>query len=229
MTTLILSLQKLGKRLKVKKKLSLLAVTLVSFLWMSFNLLPMSAMAQELIPHPDKPFTGKIGLSFKDSEPVKPELKLPQNYGIENPPNILLVLIDDVGYGQFGTFGGGIPTPTMDKLAKNGLRYTQFHTTALCSPTRAALLTGRNHHSVATGVIQEAGTGFPGYSGIIPKSAGTFSKILQDYGYATAWFGKNHNVPYWFPNQAHYDFSRTMRWHIHSLAKFSRKFLHFLV
>ena len=153
--------------------------------------------AQEIIPHPDKPFTGKIGLTYKDSEAVKSELKLPQTFGIENAPNILLVLIDDVGYGQFGTFGGAIPTPTMDRIAKNGLRYTQFHTTALCSPTRAALLTGRNHHSVGTGVIQEVGTGFPGYSGIIPQNAGTFSKVLQEYGYATSWFGKNHNVPDW--------------------------------
>ncbi|ACB53196.1 sulfatase [Crocosphaera subtropica ATCC 51142] len=158
--------------------------------------------AQELIPHPDKPFTGNIGLTFKDSTADKPELKLPANYGIENAPNILLVLIDDVGYGQFGTFGGAVSTPTLDKIAKNGLRYTQFHTTALCSPTRAALLTGRNHHSVGTGVIQEVATGFPGYSGIIPKSAAPFSKILQDYGYATAWFGKNHNVPDWETSMA---------------------------
>ncbi|NEQ43958.1 MAG: arylsulfatase [Leptolyngbya sp. SIOISBB] len=155
------------------------------------------ALAQEILPHPEKPFTGKIGLTYKTSEEVKSELKLPSTYGIKDAPNILLVLVDDVGYGQFGTFGGSIPTPTMDRIANNGLRYTQFHTTALCSPTRAALLTGRNHHSVSNGVITEAGTGLPGYSGVIPKSAATFSQILQEYGYATAWFGKNHNVPDW--------------------------------
>ncbi|HNP62196.1 MAG TPA: arylsulfatase, partial [Nitrospirales bacterium] len=118
-------------------------------------------------------------------------------FGLTDPPNILIVLLDDVGYGQMGTFGGAIPTPTLDRIANNGLRYTRFHTTALCSPTRAALLTGRNHHSVGTGVIGEAGTGFPGYTGIIPASAATFAEVLREYGYANAWFGKNHNVPDW--------------------------------
>ena len=155
------------------------------------------ALAEEMLPRAPKPFAGKINLTFKGSEPVKSELKLPETFGLENAPNIFLVLIDDVGYGQYSTFGGAIPTPTMDRVAKTGLQYTQFHTTALCSPTRAALLTGRNHHSVGTGVIGELGTGFPGYSGELPNSAATFAKILQEYGYATAWFGKNHNVPDW--------------------------------
>ncbi|MGF1518470.1 MAG: sulfatase-like hydrolase/transferase [Nodosilinea sp.] len=106
------------------------------------------ALAQEILPHPDKPFSGKIGLTYQTSEPVKSQLKLPENFGIENAPNVLLVLIDDVGFGQFSSFGGSIPTPTMDRVVKSGLQFTQFHTTALCSPTRAALLTGRNHHSV---------------------------------------------------------------------------------
>lgn len=160
------------------------------------------ALAQEILPHPDKPFTGKIGLTYQTSEPVKSQLKLPENFGIDNAPNILLVLIDDVGFGQFSSFGGSIPTPTMDRVVKNGLQFTQFHTTALCSPTRAALLTGRNHHSVGNGVITEAGTGFPGYTGVIPDDAGTFAQILQAYGYATAWLGKNHNVPDWESSMA---------------------------
>ncbi len=160
------------------------------------------ALAQEILPHPDKPFAGKIGLTYQTSEPVKSQLKLPDNFGIDNAPNILLVLIDDVGFGQFSSFGGSIPTPTMDRVVKNGLQFTQFHTTALCSPTRAALLTGRNHHSVGNGVITEAGTGFPGYTGVIPDNAGTFAQILQAYGYATAWFGKNHNVPDWESSMA---------------------------
>ncbi len=160
------------------------------------------ALAQEILPHPPKPFSGKVGLTYKTSEPVKTELKLPETFGIENAPNILLVLIDDAGYGQFGSFGGSIPTPTMDKVVENGLQYTQFHTTALCSPTRAALLTGRNHHSVGTGVITEAGTGLPGYSGVIPEDAATFAQILQANGYGTAWFGKNHNVPDWETSMA---------------------------
>ena len=90
----------------------------------------------------------------------------------------------------------------MDRLAKAGLRYTQFHTTALCSPTRAALLTGRNHHTVATGVVMELATGYPGYNSLMPKSAGTFAEVLRQNGYNTAWYGKNHNVPDWQSSQA---------------------------
>jgi arylsulfatase len=112
-------------------------------------------------------------------------------------PNIVLILIDDAGFGQFSTFGGGVPSPTIDRLAAEGLRYNRFHTTALCSPTRAALLTGRNHHSVASGVIQEAATGYDGYTGIIPRSAGTIAEVLRQNGYMTAWIGKNHNTPTW--------------------------------
>ncbi len=155
------------------------------------------AMAQQILPHPDPAFTGKMGLTYEDSEATKPQLKQPSTFGIEDAPNILVVLLDDVGYGQMSTFGSSIPTPTLDRVAENGLRYTQFHTTALCSPTRAALFTGRNHHTVASGAIAEAGTGFPGYSTIIPQSTATFAQVLQAYGYATGWFGKNHNVPDW--------------------------------
>ena len=111
-------------------------------------------------------------------------------------------MTDDVGFGASSTFGGPVPTPTMDRLAKAGLRYTQFHTTALCSPTRAALLTGRNHHTGATGVIMELGTGYPGYNSLMPKSCGTFAEVLRQNGYNTAWFGKNHNVPDWQSSQA---------------------------
>ncbi|NEQ74852.1 MAG: arylsulfatase [Okeania sp. SIO2C9] len=160
-------------------------------------------MAQQILPHPDAPFSGKIGLTVPDSVPDIPELKLPSTFGIENAPNILVVMLDDVGYGQFSTFGSPIiQTPRMDEVAANGLRYTQFHTTALCSPTRAALLTGRNHHSVATGALSNGSTGYPGYNSIIPQNAATFAKVLQAYGYGTAWFGKNHNVPEWEATEA---------------------------
>ncbi len=171
--------------------------SVLSFVVLGVLTFSVTSFAQEQLPRPEPDFKGKIGLTYKDSTPVKPKLKIPQNFGIENAPNILLVLIDDCGFGQMSTFGGGIPTPAMDRVAKNGLRYNRFHTTALCSPTRAALLTGRNHHSVGSGVIGEAGTGFPGYSGIIPKSTATFAEVLRDYGYMNAWFGKNHNVPDW--------------------------------
>ena len=110
-------------------------------------------------------------------------------------PNILLIMTDDQGYGVSGTFGGVIPTPALDRIAKNGLRYTQFHSTALCSPTRAALITGRNHHSVGFGVIGEMSTGFPGYNSMIGPENATIGTILRDNGYATSWFGKNHNTP----------------------------------
>ena len=110
-------------------------------------------------------------------------------------PNVLLILTDDAGYGVSGTFGGVIPTPTLDAVAAAGLRYTQFHSTALCSPTRAALITGRNHHSPGFGVIAEQATGFPGYDSIIGPDNATIGNILKDHGYATSWFGKNHNTP----------------------------------
>ncbi len=111
-------------------------------------------------------------------------------------------MTDDVGFGASSTFGGPVPTPTLDRLAHSGLRYNQFHTTAMCSPTRAALLTGRNHHTCATGVIMEFGTGYPGYNTLIPKSCGTVAEILKQNGYNTSFFGKCHNVPDWHTSQA---------------------------
>ena len=104
-------------------------------------------------------------------------------------------MTDDVGFGAPSTFGGVIPTPALDRIAKAGLRYTQFHSTALCSPTRAALITGRNHHSAGFGVVSEQSTGFPGYNSIIPKDKATIGRILKDNGFATSWFGKDHNTP----------------------------------
>jgi len=147
-----------------------------------------------VLPRPDFHFTGNVGRTFKDSDP--PQFPQPVQ-APKGAPNIVLILIDDAGFGQFSTFGGGVPSPTMDKLAAEGLRFNRFHTTALCSPTRAALLTGRNHHSVASGVIQEAATGYDGYTGIIPRSAGTIAEVLRQNGYMTAWIGKNHNTPTW--------------------------------
>ena len=113
----------------------------------------------------------------------------------KDAPNVLLIITDDAGFGVPSTFGGVIPTPTMDRLAKEGLRYNRVFSTALCSPTRAALITGRNHHSVGFGVISEQSTGFPGYNSIIEKDKATVGRILKDNGYSTAWFGKDHNVP----------------------------------
>ncbi|MEU6642601.1 arylsulfatase [Saccharomonospora sp. NPDC046836] len=112
-------------------------------------------------------------------------------------PNILIVLTDDVGFGASSAFGGPIDTPVMDALSREGLRYNQFHTTAMCSPTRAALLTGRNHHSVNTGALTNMATDVDGYSSVIPESAPTIGHILRAHGYNTAWLGKNHNTPDW--------------------------------
>jgi len=149
--------------------------------------------AQEVLPKPAPKFNGKIGLTYKDSTPGKMTLRTAP----AGAPNVLLILIDDAGFGQAGTFGGAIPTPNLDKLAARGLRYNCYHTTALCSPTRAAILTGRNHHAVGTGVITELATEFPGYTGIIPKSAAMIPESLRQNGYNTAAFGKWHNTPTW--------------------------------
>jgi arylsulfatase len=145
------------------------------------------------LPAPTPPFTGTIMPNVSDSRVAWP----PQVAAPEAAPNILLILTDDVGFGAPSTFGGVIPTPALDRVAQAGLRYTQFHTTALCSPTRAALLTGRNHHSVGAGVISEITTGLPGYNSIIPPETAHVAATLQGNGFATAWFGKNHNIPTW--------------------------------
>ena len=143
------------------------------------------------LPNPPAPFGGVINLDALHSKPYWPPTVVPP----KDAPNVLLILTDDVGFGAPSTFGGLIPTPAMDRIAKAGLRYTQFHTTALCSPTRAALITGRNHHSVGFGVITEISTGYPGYNSVIPKDKASIGTILKENGYATSWFGKNHNTP----------------------------------
>ena len=150
----------------------------------------MTLDGKQLPPEPPK-FGGVIKEDAKDSKPYWPPSVVPP----KGAPNVLLIMTDDQGYGVSGTFGGVIPTPNMDRIAKAGLRYTQFHSTALCSPTRAALITGRNHHSVGFGVIGEMSTGYPGYDSVIGPESATIGTILRDNGYATSWFGKNHNTP----------------------------------
>lgn len=145
------------------------------------------------LPHATAPFAGKTGRLVQESEgaPV-PQVKAPTD-----APNILVIILDDVGFGSFGTFGGPVPTPGLDLVAQKGLRYNRFHTTALCSPTRAALLTGRNHHAVHMGGIPEMANGFPGYDTIIPPEAATVAQVLRMNGYATGCFGKWHLTPMW--------------------------------
>jgi arylsulfatase A-like enzyme len=143
------------------------------------------------LPPPPPKFGGVIKESALDSKPWWPPRVVPP----KGAPNILLIMTDDSGYGISSGFGGVIPTPALDRIAKAGLRYTQFHSAALCSPTRAALITGRNHHSAGFGVITEASTGFPGYDSIMGPENATIGQILKENGYATSWFGKNHNTP----------------------------------
>jgi arylsulfatase A-like enzyme len=145
---------------------------------------------KQLPAQPGK-FSGVINESALGSKPYWPSRVVPP----KGAPNILLIMTDDQGYGVSGTFGGVIPTPALDRVAQAGLRYTQFHSTALCSPTRAALITGRNHHSVGFGVISELSTGYSGYDSIMGPENATIGTILRDNGYATSWFGKNHNTP----------------------------------
>jgi len=143
------------------------------------------------LPAPDPKFGGVI----KETAQQSKAWWAPRIVPPKQAPNVLLIMTDDAGYGVSSTFGGVIPTPAMDRIAKNGLRYTQMHSTALCSPTRAALITGRNHHSVGFGVVSEISTGFPGYNSVITKDKATIGRILKDNGYRTAWFGKEHNTP----------------------------------
>ncbi|MBP6777209.1 MAG: arylsulfatase, partial [Piscinibacter sp.] len=143
------------------------------------------------LPAPQPPFGGIIKDGALQSKPWwAPRIVPPKG-----APNVLLIITDDAGFGVPSTFGGVIPTPTMDRLAKEGLRYNRMFSTALCSPTRAALITGRNHHSAGFGVISEQSTGFPGYNSIIDRDKATIGRMLKDNGYSTAWFGKDHNVP----------------------------------
>jgi arylsulfatase A-like enzyme len=152
----------------------------------------------QVLPHPAIPFGGEINLNATQSKPWWPPRVAPP----AGAPNILLIMTDDVGFGAPSTFGGVIPTPNLDRIANAGLRYTNFHSTALCSPTRAAIITGRNHHSVGFGVISEQSTGFPGYDSYIPKDSATIGEILKENGYRTSWFGKDHNTPEFQASQA---------------------------
>jgi arylsulfatase A-like enzyme len=150
------------------------------------------------LPPPNPPFGGVIKERASESTPWwAPRIVPPKG-----APNVLLIMTDDDGFGVPSTFGGVVPSPALDRIAKAGLRYTNFHSTSLCSPTRAALITGRNHHVAGFGVVDEIGTGFPGYDSIILRANGTIGTILKENGYGTAWFGKDHNTPSYQATQA---------------------------
>ncbi|MCR9293670.1 MAG: sulfatase-like hydrolase/transferase, partial [bacterium] len=150
------------------------------------------SFAQEILPFPPKPSGSTAGRTIQESvySPLPVTSRLPND-----APNIIIVLIDDVGPGQSSTFGGEIATPTMDRIAGEGVAYNRFHTTAMCSPTRASLLTGRNHHRVGAGQIAELANDWDGYSGVQPKTSAMVAQVLKDYGYHTGAWGKWHNTP----------------------------------
>lgn len=150
------------------------------------------------LPPPDPAWAGVV----KDNAAQSKGWWAPRVVPKEGAPNVLLIMTDDVGFGAPSTFGGVIPTPALDEVAKSGLRFNNFHSTALCSPTRAAIITGRNHHSAGFGVVSEQATGFPGYNSTIPKDCATIGRIMRDNGYSTSWFGKAHNTPTFSASQA---------------------------
>src|SRR5438093_6044832 len=155
--------------------------------------------SREQLPVPDRAHEGELPLDSKDPgatfPPIEP-LRPP-----DGAPNVLIVLLDDVGFGASSAFGGPCNTPTAERLAGQGLKYNRFHTTALCAPTRQALLTGRNHHTVGMGVITELATSAPGYSSIRPNTCAPLAQTLLLNGYSTAQFGKCHEVPVWQTSQ----------------------------
>ena len=157
-----------------------------------------TTISNKQLPAPDPKFGGVIKNDALQSKPWWAPRVVPP----KSAPNVLLIITDDAGFGVPSTFGGVIPTPTMDRIAKEGLRYNRMFSTALCSPTRAALITGRNHHSAGFGVVSEQSTGFPGYNSIIAKDKATIGRILLDNGYSTSWFGKDHNTPAFAASQA---------------------------
>ncbi|MGC2403601.1 MAG: arylsulfatase [Acidobacteriaceae bacterium] len=174
-------------------------VTAMSLLVAGCHSQPKAKAAQdEALPKPDPPFAG-----VASADPGKARAAFPQEVTApKDAPNVVLILVDDVGFSATSTFGGAIATPSFDRLAAAGLKYNNFHVNALCSPSRAALLSGRNNHQVGFGTVAESVSGFPGYNGVWPKSAATVAEVLKDTGYATAAFGKWHNTPIWQTSRA---------------------------
>ena len=179
-------------------------IVMISFLFAGIVLLQSCTSTEEeqkttgeidrtILPIKEPVYPLITALDARDAiAPTRFEVKAP-----EKAPNIVIILIDDLGFGQPSTFGGPCFTPTLDKLAESGIKYNTFHTTALCSPTRVALLTGRNHHVNNAGAIMELATGFPGNTGIRPESVAPLAEMLRLNGFSTAAFGKYHETPPW--------------------------------
>ncbi|HSW15915.1 MAG TPA: sulfatase-like hydrolase/transferase, partial [Ramlibacter sp.] len=147
--------------------------------------------SEDILPPSAPPFRGHIEESYKNSRPDWPDPVKPA----PGAPNVIVIMFDDLGFGHSSAYGGAIHMPNMERLAKEGVRYNNFHTTAMCSPTRAALLAGRNHHSVGFGAIAELSTGYPGYNAYLPRSAATLPEVLKHSGYSTLAVGKWHLAP----------------------------------
>ncbi len=152
----------------------------------------------QILPKPDPPFQGKVDISPGKSTPDWPKPATAP----KGAPNVVLILLDDVGFAATSTFGGAAPTPALDRLAAGGLRYNRFHVNAMCSPTRGALLSGRNSHEIGFGMIAESAVGYPGYNSLWPRSSAGIAQVLKLNGYSTAAFGKWHNTPVWDVNPA---------------------------
>ena len=182
------------KKFLLNKKWRLLFISAIAFL---FVLLPLTVLAKQMgdgsvLPFPPVPSASVAAPTLQDSTHKR---RAEANHLPANAPNVLIVLMDDVGFGQTDTFGGEVHTPTLTRLKDEGISYNTFHTTAICSPTRAALLTGRNHQRVHSGTIAERAVDWDGYTGVIPKTSATLPEVLRNYGYKTAAFGKWHNTP----------------------------------
>jgi len=168
----------------------------LSFFLSGIVALGAAGYSADTLPRPDPAFQGKIDPSRDKSSPDWPQRTSARN----GAPSVVLILLDDMGFGATATFGGPVPTPALDQFAKSGLRYNRFHVNSLCSPTRAALLSGRNDHEIGT--VVEGSSGYPGYNSIWPKSAVFIAEVLKQNGYSTAAFGKWHNTPVWETNPA---------------------------
>jgi arylsulfatase A-like enzyme len=173
----------------VKNQLLSLATCLILAPWTAVASTPGDG---SVLPFPQPANKSIAAQTLAESTLEKPTIV---KHLLGDAPNILIVLLDDVGFGIADTFGGGVKTPTLSKLAEEGLIYNQFHTTSICSPTRASILTGRNHTRVGSGTIAERAVNFDGYTGVIPKTSATIAEVLKNYGYATSAFGKWHNTP----------------------------------
>jgi arylsulfatase len=145
-----------------------------------------------VLPFPPAPSASVAAETLQQS---KHQRRVEPNRLPKDAPNVLIILLDDVGFGQPDTYGGPVHTPTLSRIAGEGISYNTFHTTSICSPTRAALLTGRNHHRVGSGTIAERAVDWDGYTGLIPRTSATLAKVLGNYGYKSAAFGKWHNTP----------------------------------